>query len=131
MQQALMYLAENCDSTIKGRMVYNGNPTLKWLRKEDSASPTVTLEGLIVVMCIDTKECHDIMSSNVPNAFIQTKLPTSSERIIMKISGMLVDLLVDESPTKYAKYVVYENGVKVLYVKIFRESNRICQIRSI
>ena len=32
--------------------------------------------------------------------------------------GALVDLLIRVNPGKYEKYVVYENGKKVLYVKL-------------
>jgi hypothetical protein len=39
-QQALMFLGEKRDRTVKGRMVYNGKPTREWLSREDSASPT-------------------------------------------------------------------------------------------
>ena len=36
----------------------------------------------------------------------------------MKISGVLVDLLVEMAPEVYGPYVVFENGVKVLYVQV-------------
>jgi hypothetical protein len=42
--EALMLLTEKRDGTIKGRMVYNGKPTREWLSREDSTSPTVSLE---------------------------------------------------------------------------------------
>ena len=45
-QEALMFLTEKRDGTIKGRCVYNGKPTRQWLNKEDSASPTVAIESL-------------------------------------------------------------------------------------
>ena len=44
-QEALMFLTEKRDGTVKSRMVYNGKPTREWLSKEDSASPTVSLES--------------------------------------------------------------------------------------
>ena len=40
--------------------------------------------------------------------------------MIMKITGVLVDLLVELNPELYGKYVVYENGRKVLYVVVLR-----------
>ena len=63
------------------------------------------------------------MSADIPNEFIQATVPKDKdphERIIMKITGRLVDLLVQIAPETYAKYVVYENGRKVLYVKVLR-----------
>ena len=38
------------------------------------------------------------------------------DRVVMKITGVLVDMLVELDYEKYAHLVVYENGKKVLYV---------------
>ena len=63
------------------------------------------------------------MSADVPNAFIQTSMPPleeGAECVIMKITGVLVDLLVQIAPEVYADYVVFENGRKVLYVEALK-----------
>ncbi|MGC8466570.1 MAG: hypothetical protein ACP5O0_11715, partial [Acidimicrobiales bacterium] len=38
--EALMFLTEKRDKSIKGRMVSNGKPTREWVSREDAASPT-------------------------------------------------------------------------------------------
>ena len=46
---------------------------------------------------IDTYEGQDIMVMDVPNAFIQTNMPQKKygeERVIIKITGVIVDMLV-------------------------------------
>ena len=53
---ALMFLTEKRDSTIKGRMVYNGKPTREWLSREDSASPTAALESIMLTAVIEAHE---------------------------------------------------------------------------
>ena len=86
---ALMLLTEKRDGTIKGRMVYNGKPTRMWTDKEDSASPTVSLESIYITAVIDAFEERDVMSADVPNAFIQTLMPPiedGEDRVIMKIT---------------------------------------------
>ena len=60
------------------------------------------------------------MTNDAPNAFIQAHVPEGKERIIMKITGVLVDMLVEIAPETYGPYVVFENGKKVLYVRILR-----------
>ncbi len=121
---ALMLLSQKKDGTIKGRMVYNGKPTREWLSREDSASPTASQESIMITTVIDAKERRDVMSGDVPNAFIQAKIPMKEkdnyERIIMKITGVLVDMLVQLDPESYGRHVVYENGKKVLYVQVIR-----------
>ena len=52
------------------------------------------------------------MSADIPNAFIQTPMPEAKvgERVIMKITGVLVDLLVEIAPETYGPHVVFESG---------------------
>ena len=63
------------------------------------------------------------MTNDIPNAFIQTHLtadPEDMDRVIMKITGVLVDMLVELAPEEYGPFVVIENGKKVLYVRILK-----------
>ncbi len=121
--QSLMFLTEKRDGTIKGRMVYDGSKTREFLSKEDSASPTASLESIMLTAIIDANENRDVMTADIPNAFIQAKIPDTKdgeERVLMKITGVLVDLLVEQAPEIYRDYVVYENGKKVLYVQVLK-----------
>ena len=96
-QMAMMLLTEKRCVKIKGRMVFDGRKTREWITKEDSASPTATLEGILLTLTIDAHENRDVMSADVPNAFIQTEMPEikkGEERVMMKIIGVLVDMLI-------------------------------------
>jgi Reverse transcriptase (RNA-dependent DNA polymerase) len=120
-QAALMLLTEKRDGSIKGRCVYNGKPTREWLSKEDASSPTVMTESIMLLATIDAYEGRDVMTADVPNAFIQTRMPEVKEgedRVIMKITGVLVDLIVNIAPEIYGPFVVMENGKRVLYVQV-------------
>ena len=46
---------------------------------------------------IEAHEGRDVMTVDVPNAFIQTELPRidGEERVIMKITGEQIDILVN------------------------------------
>ena len=112
-QQALMFLGEKRDGTIKGEMVYNGKPTRKRLSREDSASPTAALESIILTAVIDAHEERDIMTCNTPTLFIQALMPEvepGDKRVMMKTTGVLVDMLVDLmwSMRRTGKYLTYE-----------------------
>jgi hypothetical protein len=120
-QQALMFLTEKRDKSIKGRMFFNGKPTREWLSREDSASPMAALESIMLTALIDATERHDIMTCNIPNAFIQAGMPEvepGDERVMMKISGVLVDMLVEINTQLYGPHVVYEKRGKVIYVQV-------------
>ena len=60
-------------------MVYNGKPTREWLSEEDSASPTASLESIFLTAVINTKENHNVMTADIPNEFIQAKLPATKK----------------------------------------------------
>ena len=100
--------------------MYNGKPTREWLSKQDSASPTISTESLMITATIDAKENRDIMTADVPNAFIQMELPKidGEDRIVMKITGALVDMLILIDPGLYKEHVVYERGNAVIYVEL-------------
>jgi hypothetical protein len=110
-QEALIFLPEKKDGSIKGRIVYNGKPTQEWMIREDVASPIAITESVLLTAAIDAMEQWDVMTSDIPNAFIQAEMPmieNGQEKVIMKITGLLVDLLIDINPHLYGPMVVYE-----------------------
>jgi hypothetical protein len=76
---ALMFLGEKRDKSVKGRMVYNGKPTREWLSRVDSTSLTAALESIMLTAIVDVKEGRDVMSCDIPNEFIQMMLPKVEE----------------------------------------------------
>ena len=90
--ESVTLLTEKRDGTVKGRMVYNGKPTRAWIDKEDKASPTVTKEEIFLTGVIDALEERDIMSCDIPNAFVQAKFPKikpGEDQIIMQACVVL------------------------------------------
>ena len=124
-QKGMMLLTEknNDKKTLKGRLVYDGSKTRDWVSREEAASPTVFMESISLTTVIDAKENWDVMTADIPKAFIQAHMPKiedGEDRVIMKITGVLVDLLVKLAPDIYSSYVVFENGKKILYVEVLR-----------
>ncbi|CAJ1943974.1 unnamed protein product, partial [Cylindrotheca closterium] len=122
-QSAMMLLAEKqFEKTIKGRLVYRGDGTRERLSREDTASPTALQEAITTTCVIDAHKGRDIMTLDVPNAFIQTYMPDAKEgedRVYMKITGMMVQILIDMAP-EYREYVVLENRKPIIYVRVLR-----------
>ena len=122
-QEALMFLSEKKSGVVKGRTVYNGKPTREWHDKEDAASPTASLESIFLTAIIDAKEKRDVMSTDIPNAFIQATMPPlveGEDRVMMKLKGILLELLVEQAPELYGPYVVIEDGKRILYLQVLR-----------
>ena len=118
MLESLIFITEKWDGRIKARMCANSSKQRKWMQKEDSSSPTTSIEALFIQSTINAKEKQDNITLDISNAFIQTK--HTSKTIHMKIRGELVDILVSIDPTTYEDYVTYENGKKVLYVELLK-----------
>ena len=87
----------------------------------------------MLTLTIDAHENRDVMSADVPNAFIQTEMPEikqGEERVMMKITGVLVDMLIQLDPQLYGPHVVYEKGHKSFMYKCCKQymefSQQVC-----
>jgi hypothetical protein len=79
---------------------------------------------------IEAKEERDVMTCNIPNAFIQAYLPKKEpgeDRVVMKITGVLVNMLVKINPELYGPAVVLENRKKVLYFEVLKAIYRMLE----
>ena len=115
--ESLIFLTEKRDSKIKARTCANGSTQREYTLKEEATSPTAATESIIITGVVEAKQNRDVMTLDVPNVFVQTSIPQGEEdeKIIMKIKGVLVDILMEMSPETYKNYVVYEGKQKVLY----------------
>jgi hypothetical protein len=116
--ESLIFLTQKRDGTVKGRTCANGSTQREYMDRDEAASPTVITESIFITGVIDAKQRRDVMTADIPNAFVQTDIDEKKvgERIVMKIRGPLVDMLLELSYETYAQYVVYEGKSKVLYV---------------
>ena len=107
------------NGTVKGRTCANGSKERYFLGKDDSvASPTASLEAIISTLLIDVFEEHDVAICNIPGAYLHAKMP-EEHQVILKIKGQFVDIMCQVNK-EFEKDVMFENGVKVLYLKVIR-----------
>jgi hypothetical protein len=120
--ESLIFLNEKQDGeTVKGaRMCANGSTQRAYISREEAPSPTVLSEAIITTGVIDAKQRRDIMTLDIPNAFVQTKIALDGDKIIMKIRGQLIDILLEICPGVYDNYVINEGKHKILCVRMLR-----------
>jgi hypothetical protein len=119
--ESLIFLTKKRDGRVKTRACANGSTQREYINEEDTTSPTILTESILITATIDAREKRDIMTADIPNAFIQTNMDINSkEKVIMKIRGSLVDILVSMDPTTYKEYVTQEGNHKVLYVQLLK-----------
>eukprot|EP00978_Attheya_sp_CCMP212_P020733 scaffold59680_cov31-Attheya_sp.AAC.1 len=114
--ESLIFLVEKLDGTVKARTCGNGSTQREYIEREDAASPTASTGSIIITSVIDTKQTRDIMTSDIPNAFVQTEIDQSGEKTVMKIRGVLVEMC----PEIYQDYVVTHGKDKILYVRMLK-----------
>ena len=69
----LMFLKLNNDEVaIKGRGFTDGTYQHEWLSTEDTSSPTVSTEGLMLSCIIETMEGQDVATDDLPWSFLKT-----------------------------------------------------------
>ena len=63
-----------------------------------------------------------MMTADIPNAFVQTEVKQgdNEDRIMMKIRGPLVEMLVEIDPATYKSFVTQERNEPVLYVQVLK-----------
>jgi hypothetical protein len=83
--ESLLFLVEKRDGKIKARTCANGSTQREYIDREDATSATAATEAILITGVIDAKQRRDIMTNDVPNAFVQTPVPQDGEQIIMKI----------------------------------------------
>jgi hypothetical protein len=114
-----IFVEEKQDGTIKARKVIGGNKQREYITKEDVSSPTVTAEAVMLTCVIDAQENRDVAVVDIP-AFAQTVVSNedAKHRVIVRIRGPLVDVLVGIAPDVYGRYVsTNKTGQKVLIVE--------------
>ena len=112
----LMFLKKKRSGQIKGRGCADGRKQRAYITKEESSSPTVATEALFLTCVIDAMEKRDVVTVDVPAAFMQADM--EGPDVHMKLEGNMVRILEKIDPKLYSKYVVIENGKSVIYVKL-------------
>jgi Reverse transcriptase (RNA-dependent DNA polymerase) len=110
----LMFLKQKRCGKIKGRGCANGRKQRLYKTKEESSSPTVSIEALFLTCMIDAMEDRYVVTCDIPGAFMHADI---DELIHIKLEGELVDLLI-RLDTTYKEFVTIEYGKHVIYTKI-------------
>jgi hypothetical protein len=112
-----LYLLKR-DGRVKCRAVADGRKQRVIVPREEAASPTASLEAVLLTCIIDAKENREVAITDIPNAFITADMEGGN--VYMKLCGKVAELLFRTAPKLYLKYVSYENGRVTLYVEALK-----------
>ena len=109
----LMFLKEKRCGTIKGRGCADGRKQRDYMTKQETSAPTVATEALILTCVIDAIEGRDVATCDIPGAFMQSDM---KGKVVMKLEGVMAEVILKIDPNLYTKYIAKENGKDVIYV---------------
>ena len=118
--ESFIFVEEKKSGADKGRLVINGAMQRGHITKEEASSPTVFAESVILTSVVDAKEGRTVATVDIPNAFVQTVITDAEKdyRVIVRLRGRLLDLLLEIAPNVYGPYVhKNKKGDKVLLVQ--------------
>ena len=117
--EAVNLIAEKRNGDLKGRTCANGRKQRRFIKPGDIiSSPTVSLESILLTLVIDAYEGRYVSIADVPGAYLHAEMPPE-KRVLLRLVGKFVDIMCQVNP-EYLKYVRYENGKKVLYLRVLR-----------
>ena len=107
--KCLVHVAEKRDKSLKGRACADERVQRNYIGKELSSSPTVSTEALLLSCLIDTYECRDVATVNLPGAFLQTEM---DDLVYIRLRGDVALQLVKTNPKKYKQFLKYNSRNK-------------------
>jgi hypothetical protein len=75
----------------------------------------VATEALMLTCVIDAIEKRDVATCDIPGAFMQSDM---KGKVIMKLEGVMAEVITKIDPNKYEKHTVQERGKPVVYVRL-------------
>jgi hypothetical protein len=114
----LMILKRKRCGKVKGRGCADGRKQRRYTNQADVASPTVATEAVFLTAVIDALENRDVAVVDIPGAFMQVDL--DDETIHVRLTGKMVELLLEMDHELYESYLMCERGEMVMYVKLLK-----------
>jgi hypothetical protein len=78
---------------IKGRTIADGRPQRSLYTKEETTSPTVGNDALMLSALIDGHERRDVATADVTGAYLHADM---DDYMLLKVEGPSVDILCNE-----------------------------------
>ena len=111
-----MFLKMKTNGTIKGRRCADGRKQREWMSKEDTTSPTISNEALMLSCMIYAMEGRDVAIADIPDAFMQT--PYGGWDVRIRIDDPMATLLAKIDQELYEKYLVKgRNGKPMMFAE--------------
>jgi Reverse transcriptase (RNA-dependent DNA polymerase) len=114
--RAINLIKEKRSGELKGRACADGRPQRSLYTKDETASPTIATDALMITLMVDAAERRDVATADVVGAYLHALMP---DYVLMKLVGDAVDIMCSVNP-RYNEFVAIEHGKKVLYLRLLK-----------
>ena len=114
--RAINLIKEKRDGALKGRSCADGSSQRALYTKEQSASPTVSTDALMLSLMVDANERRDVATADVVGAYLHADM---DEFVLLKLTHESVNIMCKVNK-KYEEFVVIEKGKRVLYLQLLK-----------
>jgi hypothetical protein len=114
--RAISVIKEKRCGKIKGHTCADGRTQRDLHTKDETSSPTVSNDALVMSLLIDPKEHRDVATADVVGACPHADL---KDFTLLEVEGESVDIMCSVSK-ECSSFVTYEHGKKVLHLKLLK-----------
>jgi Reverse transcriptase (RNA-dependent DNA polymerase) len=101
---------------LKARLCADGRRQRTLYSKEETTSPTISINGLLLSMMIDAKEQRDVATADVQGAYLNGLM---DDFVLVRITGVTVDVLCAANHI-YKQFITTENGTQVVNLQVLK-----------
>ena len=114
--RAINLIKEKRCGKLKGRTVADGSAQRDLYTKDETASPTISNDALMLTLLVDAWENMDVATADVSGAYLHADM---DDYTLLKLEGEAVDIMCKVNKD-YEQFVCFEKGRKVLYLRLLK-----------
>jgi hypothetical protein len=116
--EAIITVKHKRADTVEGSMCADGRKQRGTMRKEETASPTVSTDSVFITAAMEATERRRTCVVDLPGAYLSADMD-DEEEVLMVLRDNLAELMALAAPEVYRKHIaVTKDGRTVLYVKL-------------
>jgi len=114
--RAINLINEKRSGVLKGRTCVNGSMQRTMYMKEETASPMVATDALMLSLMIDAFEQRDVATADVVGMYLNAEM---LDFVLLRLVGETINIMCCINP-RYSSFVVIKGRKKVLYLSLLR-----------
>jgi Reverse transcriptase (RNA-dependent DNA polymerase) len=114
--RAINLIKEKRSGKLKGRACADGRPQRLLYTRDETASPTIATDALMITLMVDAAEHCNVATADVIGAYLHVFMP---DYVLMKLVGDAVDIMCSVNP-RYTEFVTIKHGKTVLYLRLVK-----------